>query len=347
MSDDLYSFQVAVNGVTYTLPAPFSDFAANGWNADSVAPATLDPNHMTLGDPIKDSSGKVVYMTFINMTSDVQNIPQCMVGQVMLDDYDAPKGATLVLPKGITLGSTADEVIAAYGQPSDSYSGDTIKTLTYTQQTYSEVEITVDVSTNKVSQIKVENYNAKSASSSQPASSSGSASQTALPYTPPTDLGSNWDSFNVNYGGALYHLPVPVQVMLSNGWKMVSDPNQTVAAKSSQVGVQLSKDNQTLDTSVRNYLTTGQPVSNCYVTDLKYDINDNAKVPLSLAKGISEKSTEADITAAYGTPTSTDSSLSFKYLTYGTVFQKVTFTIDKSTGKIVAIEVEYMPKTLN
>lgn len=343
LSDDLYSFQVQVNGVTYSLPALYSEFEANGWIGKDFDTSTIKPKNKTLSDRVSNGE-QIVYLAIVNLAGDVLTYDKCYVGKVSLSTSDAKKGATLVLPKGITLGSTMDEVTAAYGEPSDLRESAVKKTLTYSAEIYSSVKIIIDSETNLVDQIEVENLISK-----QPAvlpSVNGDVPKVVTDYKSPSDLGSDWNSFNVKYAGAIYHIPAPVAAFVANGWRLL-DTDVVVDAQSSKVGVSLQKDNQTLRTTVKNYADTAQPVSNCFVTIVMYDKN-STKLSIELAEGITEGSTIEELIAAYGEPKDKDTSAStYDYYSYGKVFEEVEIYVSKETGKISKIVVNNSPKNLD
>ncbi len=347
LSDDLYSFELALNGVVYTLPAPFAQFAQNGWTGENLTSKSLNPSSMTLLDVVANGPQQI-YISFCNNAMDVLPYDQCNVGSISLDRTQASAGAQLVLPKGISLGATYEAVVAAYGQPTDLFDSGTAKSLTYQSGTYSVVTIDIDSATNQVYQIKVENLipkpNAKAQATAAPAASSETPASVGA-YQAPAALGDNWNAFNVKYAGTLYHLPAPVAAFVANGWVVESNANDLVAGQSSTVGIVLRKENETLRTTVRNYADAAQPVANCFVTSVLYSVWDT-KIPLELPKGITEASHIEDIIAAYGQPTSQDSSAGFDYYTYGDIWEKVDIVVEKETNAIIKLEVEHHPKTL-
>lgn len=340
LSDDLYSFQIQLNDTVYTLPAQLSEFTDNGWTLEDDG--ELEPNQKTLTNVAKNGEAQV-YFSLVNTQSDVLPFAECQVGQVTVDDYQAESGATIVLPKGISLGSSYEEVIEAYGEASDLYESDTRKSLTYSIDTYASVGIDIDVETNKVSRIDVENLIAKEKAAEV---SDEDAPELLKNYQAPADLGDDFTSFNVKYDGALYTLPAPVTAFIENGWSFVSDENEMIAAKSSNVRFSMRKGNQVLDTTVHNYDSSEQPAKFCFVTRVEY-YNLGAQLPLELPKGISEKSSYEDIVNAYGEPAKTEDSSSYTYYEYGKYSESITFMFGKESNAIEKIEVVNSPKELS
>lgn len=341
ISTDLYKYEVLLNGIKYSLPSTFSNFEKNGWvGEDEFAKDTLAPNKYKI-ETLKNGE-QTLMISIANFGMNVSPLSKCHVGEITVDTYGAKKGTTISIAKGITIGSTYDQVIAAYGKASTEYKGDTLLKLTYTSGTYSNYEISIDNKTKKVYSIKLENLAA-------PTKTETKSAATDLPsvvksYKAPSSIGKDLSSFQVKYAGNYYKLPIPITELIKNGWVLQSDNTAVIAAQSSAVGVELRKDNQVLRTQITNYSDTAQPLKYCFATYIEY-YNNGAVVPIELPKGITEKSTLAQITAAYGKPTKVENSSSFKYYTYGEIFKQVVFMT--KDGKIEKIEVNYAPKELN
>ena len=67
---------------------------------------------------------------------------------------------SIVYPGGITLGSTKEEVLSAYGNPQDAYEGDSITSMYYyNSDSYRNgMDITIDNETGKVSGITIRKF---------------------------------------------------------------------------------------------------------------------------------------------------------------------------------------------
>lgn len=341
LSDDLYSFQFSLNGTVYTLPCAYSQLTENGWSIEDIGDQTLEPDQYTFSDALINGDMRIM-ASLVNTDTKVLPMDKCNVGKISIDNYQAEKGVKLIFPKNITYGSTYDDVIAAYGKPTEESGSGSIKTLSYNLDTYSDVVITINTESNTVDSLEMENLITTETSSSS--KSSGEVPDVVKNYTAPASVGKTWDSFDLKYADAYYHLPAPVSSFIDNGWTMVTDGNEMLAAKDSTVGVELRKDNQVLSASVRNYTDTEQPVSNCFLTSVKTSEYE-AKVSIELPQGITEKSKTEDILAAYGEPTDKDSSASFDFYEYRNRDGSITFSISKDTKEITTVEVNNDPKS--
>ena len=58
----------------------------------------------------------------VNTGDDPKALKDCIVGAISVDDYDLEEGGlTVLFPGGITVGTKEADVLAAYGEPTDSY----------------------------------------------------------------------------------------------------------------------------------------------------------------------------------------------------------------------------------
>ena len=145
LSDDLYSEQISIDGVVYHLPFDYSlisdkytfDLADYG-KEDGYQ---LEANEYTLStiyleNPDIDEDFDYT-VGFKNTTSEAKDIKSTSIWAMDFDMTfcDTTNYPKVVLPKGITWGSTLDEVKAAYGEPSqDPYYADSLGYWSYTYE---------------------------------------------------------------------------------------------------------------------------------------------------------------------------------------------------------------------
>lgn len=67
LSDDIYDFQISIDGTVYQFPMWYSDFEALGWEYDGDNTETLSSNQYTLGQRWK-KDGVSVYTRFANLS---------------------------------------------------------------------------------------------------------------------------------------------------------------------------------------------------------------------------------------------------------------------------------------
>ncbi|MBU3102706.1 hypothetical protein [Clostridium gasigenes] len=343
-SDDLYSFEIVLNGVDYNLPIAFSELEKNGWVIKEADLINLEPSQHTLGTILKNGDKEINSYIF-NSSENVQSADKCIVGGIAIDEYYAENGLKLVLPKGITLGSSKEEVLSAYGEPTDSYESELYTKFTYEVNTYKTIDIMIDIETNKVSQIDLRNFNDSpdKTNSSESANSNESISKSST-YKSPKELTDDLLSFNVKYDGVLYNVPVPFAELEKDGWVIESAPYEKIDAKDTAFGFILRKGNISLDTNLYNELDTSTSYKNCLVTSLISNDTDT-KLPIELPKGIKVGSTQQDVESAFSNleVVKEDDPSYISYTYTKTVLQEISIFISKETSKVYKIEVQYLP----
>ncbi len=129
LSDDIYSEQIAINGTVYHLPFDY-DLISDQYTFDMADYGHDDNYLLNPGDKVTSTiylqnpnmDDRVDFCVgFMNTGSEAAPIKETDVWAVDFDiawakSTDYP---SVVLPKGITWGSTLEEVKAAYGEPTD------------------------------------------------------------------------------------------------------------------------------------------------------------------------------------------------------------------------------------
>lgn len=156
VSDDWLNLELAIDGVKFAIPFAFKDLQAQGWTADLgdkgegyiVNPGDKTYGTIELTNP-KYTEKFTFWIGFKNNTATTQTILNCDVWTVKLDTTYGFKKVdsfpTVTIAKGITWGSTKDQVLAAFGEPKDSYISEEYKysTLTYQYKYDKHLKITI------------------------------------------------------------------------------------------------------------------------------------------------------------------------------------------------------------
>ncbi|MCL1896741.1 MAG: hypothetical protein FWG03_09360 [Clostridiales bacterium] len=345
LPDDPYSFVCMLDGVVYQLPAPFSEFAANGWEiiyrlGVDYANEKLDPGTYT-GVVVVENGEHQVYMDFLNDDMDTKVLTECSVGGIDLDYANSKYGASLVLPAGIKLGTPEEDVLAAYGEPTDFYDGVSSRMYKYDIDYYSKVQVDVDADTGLVYGLKIQNF----IRHEKKEDAGGEAPDVVKAYKAPSEIGDSWDSYTLKFGGTLMKLPVPVSELMANGWVPVSDENIMIAAKDYAIGFEIRNGNQVLRTNLRNYADTQQPVKYCFITKIEYS-DYSTKISIELPGGITEKSPIEDFIKAYGKPDEEEENTVLKYYKWGDYSEGLEVSINNESGEISRISLEYEPRSV-
>ena len=72
-----------------------------------------------------DANGNEIMVDVINTSGEAKELKDCLIGGISVDDYGVENGGmTVIFPGGIQIGSTKEDVTAAYGSCEDVYEGD-------------------------------------------------------------------------------------------------------------------------------------------------------------------------------------------------------------------------------
>lgn len=120
LSDDLDSRLFSLDGIIYTLPVSFSELESNGWSPydpDSLfASDILEPGDSAYWGLVNATQNILVVLE--NPSEEVLPISECYIISVIVlvsEGNPVQFNAELILPGNIMIGSTLDDVIAAYG----------------------------------------------------------------------------------------------------------------------------------------------------------------------------------------------------------------------------------------
>lgn len=288
LSDDVYSFQVKLNGEVYSFPMSYADFTAKGWECDEEDAATeVQPN--TYGTVTFRNGYLSIYTDVLNLGINTAPASECSIGGFSMDDYQYEKApeTTLELPGGIVYGqSSLDDIIAAYGTPSDTYEGDLYTKVSYEYDSYQDINLYVSTETGFLNEVDLRNFIAdKEANAAAAAEVSDEPTEAVLAYEAPAELGDDPLSFTVEFAGDLYQLPAPVSAFVENGWTIKPDNTESVVASGNSGWVTMMKDNQEFRTLARNVDKNAAVIENCFIRDIEANVND-CNVSLTVPSGI-------------------------------------------------------------
>ena len=270
LSDDIYSFQVSVDGTVYQFPMWAKDFAALGWTYDGDDSQTLTSNQYTVAETWVKGDLEV-YTSLINLSMNEVTYKDAAVGGITFDEYDLKDtNVQIVLPKGIQFGvSTRDDIIAAYGEPTDEYDGSMYYNMTYEYDYYQEIDLYVYKETGTLDKIEIRNFIELEGADN---SVDSTVPDVVKEYQAPTELGSDLYAFNIQLEGKLYKLPCPVSVLVENGFKIVEENSQMEIGADSYGWIELLYNNQTYRCIVDNYANYATVAENCFVTTMESSI---------------------------------------------------------------------------
>lgn len=288
LSDDIYSFQVKLDGELYSFPMSFADFTARGWECDeSDAAMEVQPN--TYGTVTFRKGYLAIYADVLNLGINTSPASECSIGGFSLDEYQYEKApeTTLELPGGIVYGqSSLDDITAAYGTPSDTYESDLYTKVSYEYDFYQDVELYVSAETGFLNEVDLRNFVADDeANAAAAAEVNDEPTEAVLAYEAPAELGDDPLSFIVEFAGDLYQLPAPVSSFVENGWTIKPDNSESIVSGGDSGWVTMMKDNQEFRTLAKNVDKNATVIENCFIRDVEANVND-CNVSLTVPSGI-------------------------------------------------------------
>ncbi len=292
LSEDIYSFQVSVNGKVLQFPMWYSDFEAAGFTYTKDATQTLSSSQYTVGEVWTKDDVKVS-TELANLSMNTQPYTKCMVAGISFDNYYMKDADwEIILPKGIQYGvSTKDDIIAAYGTPSSDYEGSMYYKMTYKYDYYQEISLYVYNESGVLEEIEIENMTELEGADN---SIDETVPDLVTKYKAPAEVGDDLYTFNAEIEGHLYTFPCPVSEFLANGFTIQENNSATAVGAEDFDWVELRYNNQSIRLIVRNYADYATIPENCFVksfeTNKNYDPTFDVTIPCGIKLGESEDS---------------------------------------------------------
>lgn len=115
-SDDLFAFEVSVDGELISVPCKVSDLETLGYSFGDKSENVLETNYTT-GGLIKNSNGNSVSVGIFNDSGSEKTFAECDVDDIYFYQRSS-EGQSIVFAKGITFGATQEDIVSAFGEPS-------------------------------------------------------------------------------------------------------------------------------------------------------------------------------------------------------------------------------------
>lgn len=293
LSDDIYSYQIKIDGVVYQFPMYYSDFISQGWTTKD--PDTEYPSgSYGLENFKKGDTSVTVYA--LNLGINSMALKDCLIGGLQISDFDIRKtNIEVVCPGGFVLGqSNLTEVVDKFGDPSDMYessnNADT-RTATYKE----DYNCTYRIGTYESDVIdKFDLQHFVEPEGFDPGSVSDEVPAAVKAYVAPTEIPDDIYEYIISCDGALYDLPCPVSEFLNNGWTIVEDKSVDFVEGGDSGKLTLRKNNKEQWTYVRNMSTQATSIENCFITEWGVDAYDFT-FPMEFSGGIKFGDTLTDV----------------------------------------------------
>ena len=289
LSDKWSDYQIQVDDTVYQFPMLYEEFLGLGWTTDEVEGVELEPYQYGSFRFKKDDVKCSVYI--LNLGKNTIPASECIVGGMSIDayDWDVTKG-TITLPGGIVRGQADVETIkTAYGTPSDTYEGDLYTELSYETDYNCSVEMQVGKESGVLEDIVIENF--VEPEGFDPGEVSTEVPESVTAYVKPQALGTDLTAYEIELDGQVYTLPVPVSVLVADGWELDENDSDPEIAAGYFGWVTLRKGGQEIHETVRNEEKYATIPQNCWMEELTvggYTLEAEGSLPGGIKQGMTE-----------------------------------------------------------
>lgn len=294
LSDDLYSYQVSVDGTVYQIPMWYEEFAALGWEDREDNTVTLESNRESQYSNIWKKGDTTVHTTFCNMAANTAPYSECEIIGITFNRVNMKDDMEVILPKGIQMGvSTREDIIAAYGEPDSESETQGSWSMTYDEGILHSIYLQVDSETGTLYYVNIYNREALEGGDNSVASD---VPESVKNYVAPTELGDDLYKMNVELDGHLYALPCPVAEFAKNGFELDLNDERTdkEIASGSFGNAFFTYNGNTVGLSISNYSPNATTPDNCFVTHIR-SLKDSNDYEMVLPCGIKKGMTEAEL----------------------------------------------------
>lgn len=350
LSDDIYAYELLIDGDVLKVPMSFKELESLGYEFSGDATEKLASNYYTTSQYFAKGETKLACQI---ANYDINELPysDCYIAQIKLDDFDLRNSdARIEFAKGIVYGeSTMEDVIAAYGEPSETRESDSYPAVTYSTGTYSKIKFRFDAANgNVMTDVEIEN-NVKPEDIEE-SSVDSSTPELVLAYKTP-ESAVDFEKGIIAVEGDYYQLPVPLSVILDNGWEFVDDVKaDDIVSGDDFAGIfNFTKNGQTIRISVQNYSGNATELQNCFAIKVAV-FSSSAEADMVIFNDIRLDMTVAELEKALdGYSYEKDDSSSL--LTYYNISAFETYSdgysicVNNETGKVTGVEIVRWPKT--
>ena len=287
LSDYTWSdFIFSVGESVYKLPTPVSRVLNEGWVLEEAYSGSLIDPFTYIEAQAKNEKGYLVNF-YISNSSDVGVVTEdCMVVGVDLD-LDAEEAG---LPEGLSLGlSDVNDIKNAYGIESTSEKSEDFTTYSYIVGEYERVDLRVSNDDKEVLVgFAVKNFVISDEVAIEGANSE--ATETVLGYEKPASLSGDISDIQVKIDNNVYSLPVPVKVLLDDGWEVDEDNSAKASTAHGSVWVRLLKDDAEINTVAYNIEDDAEVLSNLWIQSIDMGVGDTEfEVPGGIRVGMTKE----------------------------------------------------------
>lgn len=155
------SYTVKINDKVLTLPCTIADLEEAGLSVDT----DYLPEDSMITDFgaawFTDENGNEILADLLPAGEEAQSVSECLIVGLTVSEFDTMQGGIDILfPGGIRTGSSAEDVVAAYGEADDVYEGEVIDIYSWYEEGsyYNGCSVDVDVESGQITEIRLGRY---------------------------------------------------------------------------------------------------------------------------------------------------------------------------------------------
>ena len=272
-SNSWKDFSFKIDGHIYSFPGTAYDYINNGWSLQKYSlgeaqEIIVSGNGMGYGYFVKADGDYSFGVTFENKSANAQPAQDCFIKDIAFYAYQE---INVELYGGITFGATQDQIVAAWGNPTETdYDDDVLDSVEYvTDINGSEHKYRLFFEDSMLDSIFItrkvtETVNDPPVADRRPAYLDE--------YIAPTALGANVLDPVVLIDNVLYRLPCPASEFLDNGWRF--QKNDPVPGLDEKYNYTLAKGTMKIHVDLKNWDNDQMLPQNCAVVGIDINTDD-------------------------------------------------------------------------
>lgn len=331
MGTGILDTSIAINGKVISFPLEYEDFTKTGYTPVSSEKHTVLQKNTFAAYPVESGNTKI-YIFFANLDETEKELSDCIVCGA---ECFAEDDFTALLPQNITVGvSDYKSVVSAYGNSfSQEDPNGYEKCIKYGNENNAAYLYFSEDILQKATLYNVADPEKFAVSAEVP--------QIVKEYKAPSGLSDKLSDFIFYLYGHTYTMPLPVSVLLADGWINVGTSCEYVGAgKTVEKAIKLTNQNRTVEFDVKNLANYPTTVENCFIVSVTS--TSDVKLDLTLSNGCRVGTYASNLESTFGKKNFTDIKKDGDNTVYVYSCANGTFkiTANNGSGFITEIKVE-------
>lgn len=268
LPDDVYSFTFALNGAVCQLPMWFKDFESQGWEFQEERDHEIASNNYLIAQ-VWEKDGVSIFTDIANLTPNSAMLEECLVSSVTMYEYGFAEGAVIEFPGDIFVGkSTKEDIILAYGEPTEVRDSKYFEILTYEKDTYEYIEFSISKEKGVLTEFEFQNMIAIEGGNDTITTEVPDA---VVNYEVPAVLSDKIYDKQFKLDEVIYTMPCPLAYMLEHGFEIDEEYLETPMGGGQTAVVSLAYGDTTMICTMSNKEDYGTTLRNCWVDSVKFN----------------------------------------------------------------------------